>query len=122
LAGKFGGRVVLAVASVESLPYPDRCFDAVVDFGILHHAVDWRLAIAEIRRVLKPGGRFFFEEVTRAALDRWLYRTFLDHPAQDRFSEAEFLAELARHGIHPVAPPRRILFKDIFIGVARLQM
>jgi hypothetical protein len=41
-----------------------------------------------------PWGLFFFEEVTRAALNRWIYRTFLDHPAENRFSEAEFVAEL----------------------------
>ncbi len=77
--------------------------------------------IAEIRRVLAPGGRFFFEEVTRAALERWLYRTFLKHPAENRFSEAEFLAELANHGLQSMGETRKVLFGDIFIGAAKLQ-
>lgn len=119
LGGRFDGCVVLAVASVERLPFPDECFDAVVDFGMLHHVVDWQAGVAEIRRVLKSGGRFFFEEVTRVALNRWLYRTFLDHPTENRFSEAEFVAELAIHEIELIGTPRRILADDIFIGIGR---
>jgi len=119
LAGRFEGRVVLAAGSVLGLPFPDAHFDAVFDFGMLHHVVVWQAGIAEIRRVLKPGGLFFFEEVTRNALNRWIYRTFLDHPAENRFDAAEFLAELAGHGIEPLGPPHRILANDLFIGVAR---
>ena len=107
------------MGSVDKLPFPDEYFDAVFDFGMLHHVVDWQAGVAEIQRVLKPSGIFFFEEVTRAALNRWIYRTFLDHPAKNRFSEAEFLAELPVHGIEPVGRLRRILSNDIFIGIAK---
>jgi hypothetical protein len=75
--------------------------------------------MAEIQRVLKPSGLFFFEEVTRAALNRWIYRTFLNHSAEKRFNEAEFLAELTVHGIEPLGGLRRILSNDIFIGIAK---
>jgi ubiquinone/menaquinone biosynthesis C-methylase UbiE len=118
-SGTSEGRVVLAVGSVEKLPFPNEYFDAVFDFGMLHHVLDWQAGVAEIRRVLKPSGLFFFEEVTREALNRWVYRTFLDHPAENRFNEAEFLAELPVHGIEPLGEPRRILLNDIFIAVAR---
>ena len=86
---------------------------------MLHHVVDWQAAVVEIRRVLKPSGLFFFEEVTRAALNRWLYRTFLDHPIENRFSEEEFLAELPFHGIKPFGQTHRTLLNDIFIGIAK---
>ena len=119
LAGYPQGRVVLTIGVVERLPFPDQCFDAVFDFGVLHHIPAWQTAVAEIRRVLKPCGRFFFEEVTRAALNRWLYRTFLKHPAENRFSEAEFVAELEAHGVELLQEPRRILANDIFIGVGK---
>ncbi|HEX9202292.1 MAG TPA: class I SAM-dependent methyltransferase [Acidobacteriaceae bacterium] len=118
-AGKSEGRVVLAVGSVLNLPFPDEYFDAVFDFGMLHHVVDWQAGVAEIRRVLKPSGLFFFEEVTRDALNRWIYRTFLDHPTENRFSEMEFLAELSVQKIEPLGEPHRVLLKDIFIGIAR---
>ena len=48
----------------------DDTYDAVFDFGIIHHIPRWREALDEVARVLKPGGRFFFEEVLRDALDR----------------------------------------------------
>jgi ubiquinone/menaquinone biosynthesis C-methylase UbiE len=118
-AGKSKGRVVLTVGNVDKLPFPNEYFDAVFDFGMLHHVVDWQAGVAEIQRVLKPAGLFFFEEVTRAALNRWIYRTFLDHPSENRFSEAEFMAELPVHGIEPLGGVRRILSNDIFIGIAQ---
>ncbi|HLO14718.1 MAG TPA: methyltransferase domain-containing protein, partial [Anaerolineales bacterium] len=31
-------------------------------FGVLHHIPEWRKAIDEIQRVLKPGSSFFVEE------------------------------------------------------------
>jgi ubiquinone/menaquinone biosynthesis C-methylase UbiE len=112
-------RVVLTVGSVDNLPYPDRSFDAVFDFGVLHHVVNWQAGVAEIRRVLKPSGLFFFEEVTSAALDRWTYRTFLDHPVENRFSESGFLAELSARGLEPFGEVHRVLGEDIFIGMAK---
>jgi ubiquinone/menaquinone biosynthesis C-methylase UbiE len=110
------GCATLLAAHAACLPFPDATFDAVFDFGVLHHVPAWQAAVAEIRRVLKPGAAFFFEEVTRAALDRWLYRAFLTHPRTNRFSEAEFLAEVAAQGIAPGADLHRILAGDIFIG------
>jgi ubiquinone/menaquinone biosynthesis C-methylase UbiE len=121
LAGKYYGRIDLGVAMVEQLSFADASFDAVFDFGTLHHVPVWQAGIAEIRRVLKPGGAFFFEEVTRAALDRWIYRTLLEHPRENRFSEAEFLQELTSRSLEPASVIQRVLFGDIFIGVARLK-
>jgi SAM-dependent methyltransferase len=39
------------------LPYPDDAFDLVVASLALHYVQDWNSALAELRRVLKPGGR-----------------------------------------------------------------
>jgi ubiquinone/menaquinone biosynthesis C-methylase UbiE len=39
------------------LPYPDDTFDLVVASLALHYVKDWNSALAELRRVLKPGGR-----------------------------------------------------------------
>jgi ubiquinone/menaquinone biosynthesis C-methylase UbiE len=39
------------------LPYPDDTFDLVVASLSLHYVKDWNSALAELRRVLKPGGR-----------------------------------------------------------------
>jgi len=39
------------------LPYPDGAFDDAVASLVLHYLEDWGPALAELRRVLKPGGR-----------------------------------------------------------------
>lgn len=92
-------RLQLTVGDAAAIAEPDESFDAVVDFGIIHHIPDWKKAVAEVRRVLRRGGQFLFEEVTRQALRRWLYRTFLEHPTENRFTGAEFVAEVERNGI-----------------------
>jgi ubiquinone/menaquinone biosynthesis C-methylase UbiE len=48
------------VADAESLPYPDGSFDLVVGHAVLHHIPDVELALREVLRVLRPGGRFVF--------------------------------------------------------------
>jgi SAM-dependent methyltransferase len=39
------------------LPYPDNTFDDVIASLVLHYLRDWGPTLAELRRVLKPGGR-----------------------------------------------------------------
>lgn len=116
----YGDRVSLSVADAEHIEAPDDHFDAVFDFGIIHHIPDWRAAVAEVRRVLRPGGRFFFEEVTTHALDRWSYRTFLDHPTRDRFGAFGFVHELERQGLHVGDQAVTRCFGDFVVGVATL--
>ena len=70
----------LLVADAERLPLPDRCVDRVsIAFG-LRNCTDKPAVLAEARRVLKPGGRFFcleFSRVQVAALrpvyDAWSF-------------------------------------------------
>jgi len=45
------------VADAEALPFADASFDLVYSYGVLHHSPDTPRAIAEVRRVLRPGGR-----------------------------------------------------------------
>lgn len=112
-------QLLLAVGDVSDLQMPETMFDAVFDFGILHHVPDWQKALREIHRVLKPRGLFFFEEVSRSGLQRWLYRTLLEHPRENRFSREEFSAELGLCNYEPVAAAKSFCFDDFFIGVSR---
>jgi ubiquinone/menaquinone biosynthesis C-methylase UbiE len=113
---RWGDRVSFEVGDATRIPAPDAHFDAVFDFGIIHHVPDWREAIGEVSRVLRPGGRFCFEEVTRHALDRPTYRRLFDHPAEDRFSAEDLVAELERSGIVVGRAVERF-FGDFVIGV-----
>jgi len=49
----------------ESLPFPDASFDTVVSTLVLCTVDDLPGALAEIRRVLRPGGQFVFMEHVR---------------------------------------------------------
>ena len=53
---EFGDRAVVRQADATALPFPDGTFDCVVTFLMLHHVLDWERALAEIARVLRPGG------------------------------------------------------------------
>src|SRR5437016_2153494 len=51
----FGLTSKLEVGDAERLNFPDEYFDCVYSWGVLHHTPNTAAAIAEVRRVLKPG-------------------------------------------------------------------
>jgi ubiquinone/menaquinone biosynthesis C-methylase UbiE len=66
-AAKLGRTIVTTRAPVESLPFADRSFDTVVASLLLCSVEEQDQALAEIRRVLKPGGQYLFLEHVRSA-------------------------------------------------------
>jgi len=54
-ADRFGGALR---GDATRLPFPDHCFDVVITSEVLEHIQDDVSAIAEMYRVLKPGGIF----------------------------------------------------------------
>lgn len=52
----FGLQSNLAVGDAENLDFPEDSFDIVYSWGVLHHSPNTPKAIAEVHRVLKPGG------------------------------------------------------------------
>ncbi|MHC1791918.1 class I SAM-dependent methyltransferase [Solidesulfovibrio sp.] len=87
------------LGDAERLPYPDAAFDAVVNFGIIHHLPDWRRGVAEVARVLRPGGVFYFEEIYPPLYANPLFRIILAHPRENRFHGPEFRAALTEEGL-----------------------
>lgn len=53
----FGLEGDIREADAERLPFADDEFDFVFSWGVVHHTPNIRAAIAEMYRVLKPGGR-----------------------------------------------------------------
>lgn len=47
----------LVQAAAEALPFPDNTFDTVLSHEVIEHVMDDQAAVAEMVRVLKPGGR-----------------------------------------------------------------
>jgi ubiquinone/menaquinone biosynthesis C-methylase UbiE len=92
-------KITLLAGDVTRLPLPAASVEAVFDFGVLHHALDWRAALMEIARVLKPGGPFYIEELYPALYQNFLTRHLLLHPEEDRFSGFELRQGLEEAGL-----------------------
>ena len=65
-----GLRIGYDVGVGEALPYDDACFDAVVCVDVLEHVADLHKVMAEVTRVLRPGGLFLFDTINRNPLAR----------------------------------------------------
>jgi 2-polyprenyl-6-hydroxyphenyl methylase / 3-demethylubiquinone-9 3-methyltransferase len=65
----------------EALPFETATFDVVVCVDVLEHVADPQRAVAEISRVLRPGGLFCFDTINRTARSRlvmiWLLENIL---------------------------------------------
>ena len=57
----------------REFPVPDSSFDAVVSAYVLHHAQDVPSMLAEMKRVLRPGGvAVIYEDIPATAWDRFI--------------------------------------------------
>jgi ubiquinone/menaquinone biosynthesis C-methylase UbiE len=74
-ARRRGPAVPLVVARAEALPFRDGAFDTVISALVLCSVSDPQRSLAEIRRVLRPGGALRVIEHVRAP---GLYGAFLD--------------------------------------------
>lgn len=59
-------------ASAEDLPFGDESMDFVYSHGVLHHTPDIERAVAELRRVLKPGGRIHLMLYHKSSYNYWI--------------------------------------------------
>lgn len=98
----YGSRARVWVGDAGAISAPDASYDAVFDFGIIHHVPEWRGVLREVNRVLKPGGRFYAEEVLRRFIVHPVTRRLLEHPQSDRFDAEGFGREVEAAGFAPV--------------------
>ena len=71
-------------ANADALPFPDGAFDAVVVCLVFEHIAAHEPAIAEIARVLEPGGRFLFflnHPLLQAPNSGWV----IDHVLEEQY-------------------------------------
>ncbi|WP_067126966.1 class I SAM-dependent methyltransferase [Microtetraspora malaysiensis] len=137
---RLGTDADLRVADLASpLPFPDDAFDDVIASLVLHYLEDWGPTLAELRRVLRPGGRLlisvhhpfgitlfqhmagekpkYFE--TRSRTDEWtkggqtVQMRFWDRPLHamtEAFTAAGFRISVISEP--PFAPEARDLFPE----------
>ncbi len=70
--------------------FPDKSKDIVVICRILHHMPEWKKAIKECSRVLKPGGYIYITEPYGTPLKLFNRLFNLGHPKEAMFSAKEF--------------------------------
>ncbi len=102
----------LRVGDGEALPFPDASFDVVYGHGVLQYAARPERIIAELHRVLAPGGRGIFMVYNRISWLNALSKVMkvpLEHedaPVLVKYSIAEFRALLAPFADTRIVPER----------------
>jgi len=113
--------VDLRAAPAEHLPFPDGAFDTVVSTGVFCSVDDPGGALAEVRRVLRPGGQLRFSEHVRAErpLRRFMQRT-LDpiHRLVFRCHIGRDTLKTMREAGFEIEDLERLRYADV-MGVAR---
>lgn len=99
-ATRAGVRATFLEGRVERLPFPDASFDVVASITVLCFVPDAALAVREMARVLRPGGRLVLGELGRwsvwAAIRRLRARLGSATWQAARFRTANELRSLAR--------------------------
>ncbi|MFF7974372.1 methyltransferase domain-containing protein [Streptomyces sp. NPDC007905] len=90
---RLGDDVALHLADLsERLPFADGAFDDVVASLVLHYLEDWGPTLAEIRRVLRPGGRLI------ASVDHPFVAYTLEDPRPDYFATTSYTFDWTFNG------------------------
>lgn len=111
VARQFGG-AGYSVADATALPFASGSLDAVVSFDVLEHILDADACLAEVRRVLRPGGLLAATVPVEGQPGtfewlRWRLGWHADLKAVarghvQRFRNSSLRAILRRHGLTPV--------------------
>lgn len=72
-ARKTGIYKKLFVCSATSMPFQDSCYDTVFSNSVLEHIPDLEVALSEISRVLKPGGKLVFTVPSQYLSEQFLF-------------------------------------------------
>ncbi len=112
LYGRETRNIRFCAADGLRLPLTDSVFDAVFGFGVLHHIPDWQGALAEVARVLKPGGLYFLEELYPSLYQNFITKHILLHPEKNRFGPCDLQTALESAGFSV-----RATFQIKFAGI-----
>jgi ubiquinone/menaquinone biosynthesis C-methylase UbiE len=78
------GRARFLVGDSTELPFEDGTFDVVFTNKVTHHIRDWRRALGEMTRVLKPGGHLVYVDLVAPFGSRYPTRQAVDGFFEER--------------------------------------
>lgn len=94
-------RLRFVEADAARLPMEDASVDLVVAHHVFHHLPDWRDAVVEVGRVLRPAGAVLWLDLTVPAIVRDVLRPFARKSGL--FTFAEVTEAFAGRGLRPAA-------------------
>src|SRR5699024_4449058 len=100
------------VGNVLNTQLDSNKFDAAFVFGILHHIPEWKDAIKELYRILKPEGVLLVEDFNQHASHFFATYMKFDHPAEAYFTWDEFTQHLKESGF-AILEQKRIISKGV---------
>ena len=77
------------VMDASKLNFPDKHFDAIFDFGIIHHIPNWKDCLNELKRVLKDDGKIILEDLSSDTFKTFsgkIMKLLSDHPYVEMYS------------------------------------
>ena len=104
------GTLRVEIADMTALPFADETFDGAVGVHVLHLVPDWRRALDEVLRVVRPGGAFLLGQDQRLADDlQWRMQSeWMEIVRSLGFTVGHIgagystvKAELKQRGLHP---------------------
>ena len=81
-------RLCYRVIDIQDIPYADESFDAVIANMMLYHVPDLQKALAEVRRVLKPGGIFYAATYGEHGIMEFINDALRDHGIHGEIGKA----------------------------------
>lgn len=86
---------------IQNIPYPNNCFDIVIANMMLYHVPNLHRGLAEVRRVLKPGGVFYCATFGQHGINEYISELLKDLGVTGKITDAFTLQNggdaLARH-------------------------
>lgn len=95
---QYKGRLHLAQASIDAMPFPDGCFDKVFCFGVLQHTPSFRESVSALVRKARVGGEIVVDFYPLRGWYTKIHAKYLLRPFTQRLRD-ETLLRLIRKNI-----------------------